>query len=227
MTRSDAIKLIGLIVTTYPNSDKYSSKNAIDDAINAWTEFLADDDVVIVAMALKKHISICKWPPSIAEIKEIIFEICSPDIIPPDEAWAVVAMYIDNSSEYEYLSEPEEYFPTAIAMAIRAVDYRTLRDLRIRRYDHSNKKTGLDRVAFMQAYEPIFERERKNAMLPVSLRKAITHTQITLAGESRKLFDKTRNYLESKRTEKLENRREIQRIDRMTNNLLERHDTDS
>ena len=227
MTRSDAIKLIGLIVTTYPNSDKYSSKNAIDDAVNAWTEFLADDDVVIVAMALKKHISICKWPPSIAEIKEIIFEICSPDIIPPDEAWAVVAMYIDNSSEYEYLSEPEEYFPMAIAMAIRAVEYRTLRDLRIRRYDHSNKKTGLDRVAFMQAYEPIFERERKNAMLPVSLRKAITHTQITLAGESRQLFDKTRNYLENKRTEKLENRREIQRIDRMTNNLLERHDADS
>jgi hypothetical protein len=196
MTRSDAIKLVGLIVTAYPNSDKFNDSNAINNAVNLWAEFFTDDDAKIVAMALKKHIATCKWPPQIAEIKEIMLEICVPDIIPPDEAWVVVALHLDNSGEYECLTEPEKVFPLAVAKAIKAVGYRTLRDLRIRRFDHSGKKTGLDRVAFLQAYEPEYERTRKNAMLPASLQAAISHTQTVFSGNERQLLQQTRNNLE-------------------------------
>ena len=219
MTRSDAIKLVGLVITAYPNSDKFSNKAAVDNAVNLWAEFFEDDDVALVAMALKKHISICKFPPQIAELKEIMLEICAPDIIPPDEAWAAVALHIDTSSEYEGLPEPERIFPPAIAGAIKAVGYRNLRDLRRRRYDHSGKQTGLDRVAFLQAYEPEYERARKNAMLPRSLQLAIAHAQAALAGETRLLFEKTRGYLEKKDAEQNETWRRIEQSS--YNRLLE------
>ena len=202
MNRSDAIKLVGLIVTAYPNSDKFNDGNAISNAVNLWAEFFADDDAAIVAMALKKHIATCKWPPQIAEIKEIILEICVPDIIPPDEAWAVVALHLDNSGEHECLSEPEKIFPSAIAKAIKAVGYRALRDLRRRRFDHSGKKTGLDRVAFLQAYEPEYERARKNAMLPASLQAAIFQTHAAFSGNERKILQQTKKNLEAHETEK-------------------------
>ncbi|MCL1842258.1 MAG: replicative helicase loader/inhibitor [Defluviitaleaceae bacterium] len=214
MNRSDAIKLVGLIVTAYPNSDKFSDSNAVNNAVNLWAEFFEDDDVAIVALALKKHIATCKWPPQIAEIKEIMLEICVPDIIPPDEAWVVVALHLDNSGEYECLSEPERIFPLAIAKAIKAVGYRTLRDLRRRRYDHSGKKTGLDRVAFLQAYEPEHERVRKNAMLPASLQAAISHTQAALAGHERQLLQKTQSNLEVQEARRIENFRRMENANR-------------
>jgi len=204
MTRTDAIKLVGLIVTAYPNSDKFSNGKAIDNAVNLWTEFLADDDAANVAIALKKHIATSIFPPSIAEIKKIIFEMCNPNIIAPDEAWEVVAFFIDNSGEFEFLDEPERVFPAAISAAIRAVGYRNLRDLRKRKYDLSGKKSGLDRVTFLQAYTPEYERARENAMLPNSLKFVISHTQSAFAGESRRLIDKTQSILEESRTEKTE-----------------------
>jgi len=230
MTRSDAIKLVGLVVTAYPNSDKFSDSAAIDNTVSLWAEFFTDDDVAVVAMALKKHIAISKWPPSIAEIKEIMLDICSPDIITPSEAWAVVAMHIDTSSEYEYLTDPARIFPTAIANAILAVGYRTLRDLRCRRYDHSGKKTGLDRVAFLQAYEPEYERMRKNAVLPASLQMAISHTQDALSGESRQLFNSTKNRLEAKHQKKiafyhqLEHTNHMKHLEASKNNALSLQD---
>jgi hypothetical protein len=224
MTRSDAIRLVGLVITAYPNSDKFNNQAAVDNAVSLWAEFFEDDDVALVAMALKKHIATCKFPPQIAELKEIMLEICAPDIIPPNEAWAAVALFIDTSSEYECLSKPERIFPTAIANAIKAVGYRALRDLRIRRFDHSGKKTGLDRVAFLQAYESEYERERKYAMLPHSLQLAIAHTQAALAGEKRLLFEKTKGYLEAKQAEKMEMLRRLERADRR--HLLETHNAE-
>jgi hypothetical protein len=214
VNRSDAIKLVGLIVTAYPNSDKFSDGNAINNAVNLWAEFFADDDATIVAMALKKHIATCKFPPQIAEVKEIMLEICAPDIIAPDEAWAVVASHLDNASEYENLTEPQKIFPVAIAKAIKAVGYRNLRDLRRRRFDHSAKKTGLDRVAFLQAYEPEYDRARKNAMLPISLQAAIIQTQAALSGHERKLFQRTQKNLEAQEAQKNKFFRRIENSDR-------------
>jgi len=225
MTRSDAIKLVGLIITAYPNSDKFSSNAAIDNAVSLWAENFEDDDVGIVAMALKKHINICEFPPNIADIKKIMFEICTPDIIPPNEAWAVVALHIDTTSEYEGLTEPERIFPVAIASAIKAIGYNNLRTMRRGRFDHHGKKAGLDRVAFIQAYEPEYERARKNAMLPRSLQLAIAHTQAALAGESRLLFEKTKANLEAKHAEKMENYRLLENAHRR--HLLESHNDDN
>ncbi|MCL2501411.1 MAG: replicative helicase loader/inhibitor [Defluviitaleaceae bacterium] len=213
MTRKDAIKLVGLVVTAYPNSDKFNNQVEIKNAVNMWAEFFENDDASIVGMALKKHIAVCKFPPQIAEIKEIIAEICNPDIITPTEAWAAVALHIDTSSEYECLPEPERVFPVAMANAIKAVGYRNLRKLR-RGRDYANKKAGLDRVAFLQAYEPEYERMRKNAMLPHSLRLAIAHTQAALSGESRLFFEKTKAQLEAKQADKMKTLRRIEHAER-------------
>jgi len=202
MTRSETIILVDMVITAYPNSDKFNNETAINDFVNLWAKHFEDNDVVIVSMALERHISTCKFPPAIAELKEIILEICNPDIIPPDEAWEMVALYIDTSSEYGSFQESD--FPIAIAKAIKAIGYSNLRTLRVRRYDHHERQAGLDRVSFIQAYEPEYTRARKNAMLPCSLQIAIAHTQAVFTGEARLLFEKTKSNLEAKQREEKE-----------------------
>lgn len=205
--RGQAAKLVAICVTAYPASDKYQTEQAILNTVNLWANFFIDDDWRIVGLAVGKHVATSKWPPSIAEIREIMTELQSPDLIPPDEAWAIVARYIDENRDYGGWEHPERLFPPAIIRAVNAIGFSNLRDLRVRRYDHSGKKTGLDRVAFMQSYEPEYQRGRILAQIPLHLRQAITQTQTVFSGESRALMDSTDKYL----TEKEDYRRDMYR----------------
>jgi hypothetical protein len=202
MTRADAGRLVGIVITAYPNSDKYRDKEAVTNAVNLWADFFADDDERIVALAVKKHISTSKWPPAIAEIREIMTEIRRPDLIPPDEAWTLVSRYMDVSGEYDGGERLERVFPAPIIRALNAVGYRALRDLRIRRYDRGAKQAGLDRLAFTQAYEPEYERERKKAAMPPKLRQAIDMTQRAARGDERGQYERASARIADKERER-------------------------
>ena len=91
MTREETIKVIGIITTAYPNFDKFRDEKHIRSMVAIWADMFSEDDAGLVALAVKEHISTSKWPPSIAEIREIMTRIAHPDIIPPDEAWEVVS----------------------------------------------------------------------------------------------------------------------------------------
>lgn len=212
--RGQAAKLVAICVTAYPNSDKFKTKESVVNAVNLWANFFIDDDWQIVGLAVSKHVATSKWPPSIAEIREIMSDIYGVDIIPPDEAWAAVAKYIDNQSEYGGWEHPERLFPKSIITAVDAVGYRNLRDLRRRRYDHSGKKTGLDRVAFLQAYEPIYNREIVSATMPNHLKQAIKHTQNALSNGTRKLLDDTNANLTRQENERREMYERLERFER-------------
>jgi hypothetical protein len=202
MTRADTARLIAVIITAYKNPDKFDNKEAVEDTVNLWADIFADDDERIVVLAVKKHIATSKWFPAISEIRELIVEIQCPDLIAPDEAWASVAQYIDTASEFSGWEHPERLFPPQIVRAVNAIGYKNLRNLRKRKNDLNGNKSGLDRVAFMQVYEPEYERERINAMTPPHLRQIIQTTQENLSGENRALLKNTAAYLTQKKDEK-------------------------
>ena len=102
MTREETIKVIGIITTAYPNFDKFRDEKHIRSMVAIWADMFSEDDAGLVALAVKEHISTSKWPPSIAEIREIMTRIAHPDIIPPDEAWEVVSKYLDTEGEYNH-----------------------------------------------------------------------------------------------------------------------------
>ena len=86
MTKADAARLVAIVVTAYPNFDKFKDAKAIEATVNLWAMMFEQDESGIVALAVKKHIATNKWPPSVAEIREIMLEIQHPELIEPDNS---------------------------------------------------------------------------------------------------------------------------------------------
>ena len=152
MTREETIKVIGIITTAYPNFDKFRDEKHIRSMVAIWADMFSEDDAGLVALAVKEHISTSKWPPSIAEIREIMTRIAHPDIIPPDEAWEVVSKYLDTEGEYNH-GDIYRALPRTIAEAVDSIGYGQLYAMHVAYARGHAAKAGLDRVAFMQAYE--------------------------------------------------------------------------
>lgn len=188
MTREDTIRVIGVITAAYPNSDKFRDEKLIRSMVAVWSDMFSEDDAGLVALAVKEHISTSKWPPSIAEIREIMVRIAHPDIVPPDEAWEVVSKYLDITGEYNY-RDIYLALPKAIAEAVDSIGYGQLYAMHVAYARGHASKAGLDRVAFMQAYEDKVERQRRKAMLPGSLRQKIEAVSAGLDDGTRSLID--------------------------------------
>lgn len=202
MTREETIKLIGIITMAYPNFDKFRDEKHIRSMVNVWADMFAEDEAGLVALAIKEHISTSKWPPSIAEIRELMTRIVNPNIIPPDEAWEIVAKYLYLAGEHCHRDYRAE-LPQAIADSIDAIGYGQLYALHVAYARGSSAKAELDRVAFLQTYEEKVERQRRKAMLPDSLRRSIdaattAHDDGTrrLIASTNREYEETREYYE-------------------------------
>lgn len=62
MTKADAARLVAIVVTAYPNFDKFKDAKAIEATVNLWAMMFEQDESGIVALAVKKHIATNKWP---------------------------------------------------------------------------------------------------------------------------------------------------------------------
>lgn len=165
ITKADTARLIGIIITAYPNIDKYSDE-IIKAMTNTWALMFADDDCKLVTAAVMKHIATSKWAPSIAEIRSIMVDIQRPDILPPDVAWGIVADYMYAERASPLHSHFNIDFPPLVKRAVEIVGYSALKELSHGTY--RNHREGADKQAFMEIYVPMYERERQAAQLPQS-----------------------------------------------------------
>lgn len=181
MTEQETIKVITLIVMSYPSNDKFKDEDNIKGMVAVWKTIFKDDDVRVVEMAVQKHISINKWPPSIAEVREQMCSLLRPDIIPPDIAWAAVEDLLHAKGEYGHF-DLYAVLPDAIARVVETIGWSTLWNLHCGR--HRGNPDGMDRVAFMDLYKPAYEREREQAMLPKRLSEACERSRRELGGDN-------------------------------------------
>ena len=166
MTRADAAKLVAIVVTAYPNYDKFRDANAVTAAVDLWAMMFAEDNGGLVGLAVKKHIATSKWPPSVAEIRELMLEIAAPDLIPPDLAWLAVSDALAVGGEYNGDAQIAK-MPPLVARAVEAIGWGELRALHCSYIRQG--KPGNDRLTFIQQYQPMYERERLRAMTPAEI----------------------------------------------------------
>lgn len=102
MTEQETIKVLTVIVMAYPSSAKFNDETTPKGMAAVWKDIFKDDNAQLVEMAVKKHISVNSYPPSIAEIRKQMLDIARPDIIPPDIAWTMVSDVLNTESEYEH-----------------------------------------------------------------------------------------------------------------------------
>lgn len=191
MTKKETISLFGILIAAYPNFDKFKDDNQVEGMVNMWASLFADDDSTIVSLAVKKHIMTNKWPPSIAEIREIMADITHPDLIPPDQAWAAVTDLLYTIGEHNH-GDAHRRLPSLIAQTVDAIGWNTLYQLH--RGSYGGNKDGLDRVAFMDLYRPAYERARQDACCSTSLLGNINTVkqQLTTGGAAQLVEARTR-----------------------------------
>lgn len=185
MTRSDAAKLMGIIVLAYPNYDRFKDEKQVKATVELWTSMFSEDDAGVVGLAIKKHIATSKWPPSVAELRELMLEMTAPDLIAPDQAWLAVSDFIKLHGEHSYGGEKTS-LPPLVSRAVESIGYHNLYEMNCGSYRGS--KPGMARTAFMNLYSQLYERERNRAMTPECVTQQIDKVAERLStGERAKL----------------------------------------
>lgn len=110
MTREETVKIIRIMVDSYPN---YKPNN-ISETVDVWQMMLSDYDYNMVAMALKAYIlsDTSGFAPSIGQLVGKIQSITQPQELSEMEAWALVSKAIRNSG-YNSVEEFAKLPPSA------------------------------------------------------------------------------------------------------------------
>ena len=139
-----------------------------------------------VGLAVKKHIATSKWPPSIAEIRELMLETTHPEIVPPDLAWAAVSDLIFTLGRYQW-DDAKKRLPPLVVRAVEIIGWKQLYDMH--KATENGGKAGMDRVAFMGQYAPMYDRAKREAMTPPQIAVKISGEQAALPDTSYRLIE--------------------------------------
>lgn len=189
MTEQETIRIVTLIVMSYPSSEKFKDDTSLKGMVAVWKTIFKDDNAQLVEMAVQKHISVNKWPPSIAEVREQMINLTRPDIIPPDIAWTAVSDLLHAKGEYGHF-DLYAVLPEPVARVIETIGWSNLYNLHCGR--HRGNKDGMDRVAFMDLYKPAYEREREQAMLPERIKNICERKRQEIGGDNIKKLESAR-----------------------------------
>ena len=75
MTKKEAGQILAILKAAYPSSYNGMTKEEANGTVSIWAMQFADMPADIVMMAVHKLISSCKFPPSVAEVKDKIKSI--------------------------------------------------------------------------------------------------------------------------------------------------------
>lgn len=166
MTRKETIQILQILKIAYPNFYKDFSKEDTNNAIDLWTTMFEDEDVVMVASAVKAYIATDEkgFPPVIGQIKNKIHSLSGSRGVTEIEAWEKVKNAIRNS----LYNAKEEYYklPENIQRLVGSPS--TLREWAM--LDISELDTVVQ-SNFMRSYKSRQEHEKEYLALPKSVRE--------------------------------------------------------
>lgn len=111
MTRDEIITILKILKTAYPRFYNNMSKNEAEDTINLWLDMFRNERPDLVIGAVKNLINHFSYPPTIADIKNEIFNALDVKGITSTEAWNLTRAAIRKSaydSKEEFAKLPKE-----------------------------------------------------------------------------------------------------------------------
>lgn len=165
MTREETVKIIRIMVDSYPN---YKPNN-ISETVDVWQMMLSDYDYNLVAMALKAYIlsDTSGFAPSIGQLVAKIQTLTKPQELSEMEAWSLVRKAIGNGN-YGSVEEFEKLPPT-IQKAVGSADM-------IKRWamSDSNEVSTVIQSNFLRSYRTAVKRDEEYAKMPEDVKKLIS-----------------------------------------------------
>ena len=163
MTREETIKIIRIMVDSYPNY----KPNDISETVDVWQMMLSDYDYNLVAMALKAYIlsDTSGFAPSIGQLVGKIQTLTKPQELNEMEAWSLVCDALKNCG-YNYVEEYEKLPP----LVQKAVGLPTqLREWSLT----ENLNKDVIGSNFMRCYRIEVERQNEISKMPQDVREML------------------------------------------------------
>lgn len=118
MTKKEILMMLNILKVAYPNFYKNVNKEEIEDSVNLYEVMFKDFDGKIVLLAVHELINTFKYPPTIADIKEKIYQLTNVEDKSSSELWEYLLTAIRNGN---YHSEEEfERLPEIVKEYIRS-----------------------------------------------------------------------------------------------------------
>lgn len=133
------------------------------DAFNIWFSLLGDLEYSVLNAAIQKYMLTNKFPPTIADLRELATNICTGEIADWGEGWEQVLQAI---RRYGYYRESEALgtMDSLTQTCVKRLGWRNL---------CMSENNNHDRANFRMMYEQLAERTKKEAVLPLSLNNTI------------------------------------------------------
>ena len=163
MTREETVKIIRIMVDSYPNY----KPNDISETVDVWHMMLSDYDYNLVAMALKAYIlsDTSGFAPSIGQLVDKMKSITSPQELNEMEAWSLVCDALQNSG-YNYAEEYAKLPP----LVQKAVGLPTQLQAWALTENLNKDVVGSN---FMRCYRIEVERQKEISKMPQNVREML------------------------------------------------------
>ena len=104
MNKNEILMMLSILKVAYPNFYKDVSKEELEQTTNLYQEMFKGYDPKIVFIAVKELIATLKFPPTVADIKDKIYQLKNVEDKSASELWDCLLKAIRNGS---YGSEQE------------------------------------------------------------------------------------------------------------------------
>lgn len=170
MTRDEAIKLLMVIQSAYPNFKPPDKTVAVD----TWYTMLKDMDYNVVQIGLRAYIAsdTSGFAPSIGQLINTMYTIQNPQELNEMEAWALVSKALRNG----YYGAVDEFYklPPLIQKAVGSPD-----NLRNWSQTDTNSIENVVQSNFMRSYRLVVNRENEIKKMPADVRTLIENVNKT------------------------------------------------
>lgn len=173
MNKEEAALALALLKVAFPAGYRNLTAADAKATVNLWATMFEDDPYIEVEAAIKSIIATRKndFPPSIAEVKEMLVTTRQPDRMTAQEAWSIVSKAAAGNLKWEEL--PENIQKSIGSPAV-------LNSWRMMQEDTFNSVVYSN---FIKAYKIIEDREAMTARLPSSVRNLLGGTALIAEGE--------------------------------------------
>lgn len=159
MTKKEFATFAMALKTYYPRENLLPNEQAME----LWFFQLQDIPYKIAEAGLNKWVSLNKWSPSIADIREMASGIAHGELPNWGDAWEEVCRAISRYGSYR-AGEAVDSLSPLTRKAVKRIGFVNI---------CMSENPSADRANFRMIYEQLAEREKKDAQMPEPLKTLI------------------------------------------------------
>ena len=151
------------------------------DAFNMWYALIGDLPYDVCNVSIQKYMLTNKFPPTVAEIREMAAEVVNGDPLTWGESWERALNAVRRFGSYNQLQALESLDPLT-RKCVDSIGYMQL---------CMSENIMVERAHFQKIFDVYQRREQTEKQMPLQLKEAISHLQLKSIDGQLKLGEST------------------------------------